>query len=42
MRRPTHGDAAPATSMPSDKPPMTQASGHPVSAAIGAASTAGR
>ena len=42
MARPTHGEMTPAVSRPSDRPPTTQANDQPVSATIGAASTAGR
>jgi len=42
MARPTHGETMPAVSRPSDRPPTTQANDQPVSATIGAASTAGR
>jgi hypothetical protein len=41
MTAPTRGDAKAATSRPRDKPPTIQASGQPVSRAIGSASTAG-
>ena len=42
MARPTLGETSAATTSPSESPPMTEASGQPVSAAIGAATTAGR
>ncbi len=42
MARPIHGDTSPATSSPSDRPPITQVSGQPVSWTIGLARTAGK
>ena len=42
IARPTAGETAAAVSRPSDRPPTTPGSDHPVSVAIGPASTAGR
>ncbi|MFD1702612.1 hypothetical protein ACFSCV_06295 [Methylopila henanensis] len=42
IMRPTKGAATPEQSSPTDPPPTTQASGHPVSAEIGVARTASR
>ena len=39
---PTEGDTNPETSVPTESPPTTHASGQPVSRAIGSARTAGR
>ena len=42
MARPTRGETKAATRSPSERPPTTQDSGQPVSAATGSARTAGR
>ena len=42
INRPTKGETKPASTKPSERPPIIQVEVHPVSAAIGFASTAGK